>query len=110
MTNNSKVVLGIVTAAAAGAVIGMLFAPEKGTELRDKVRDTANGLASDLLDVIQRGRQQYAEVEDQVQDKAKELKSKVVGKYEETKDRVETEVANAKHEAENMKDKAQKYA
>jgi len=110
MTNNSKVVLGIVTAAAAGAVIGLLFAPEKGTELRDKVRDTANGLASDLLDVIQRGRQQYAEVEDQVQDKAKELKSKVVGKYEETKDRVETEVANAKHEAENMKDKAQKYA
>jgi gas vesicle protein len=110
MTNNSKVVLGIVTAAAAGAVIGMLFAPEKGTELRDKVRDTANGLASDLLDVIQRGRQQYAEVEDQVQDKAKELKSKVVGKYEETKDRVENEVANAKHEAENMKDKAQKYA
>ena len=110
MTNNSKVVLGIVTAAAAGAVIGMLFAPEKGTELRDKVRDTANGLASDLLDVIQRGRQKYAEVEDQVQDKAKELKSKVVGKYEETKDRVENEVANAKHEAENMKDKAQKYA
>ena len=110
MTNNSKVVLGIVTAAAAGAVIGLLFAPEKGTELRDKVRDTPNGLASDLLDVIQRGRQQYAEVEDQVQDKAKELKSKVVGKYEETKDRVETEVANAKHEAENMKDKAQKYA
>ncbi len=110
MTNNSKVVLGIVTAAAAGAVIGLLFAPEKGTELRDKVRDTANGLASDLLDVIQRGRQQYAEVEDQVQDKAKELKSKVVGKYEETKDRVENEVANAKHEAENMKDKAQKYA
>mgnify|MGYP000995158543 FL=1 len=110
MTNNSKVVLGIVTAAAAGAVIGLLFAPEKGTELRDKVRDTANGLASDLLDVIQRGRQQYAEVEDQVQDKAKELKAKVVGKYEETKDRVENEVANAKHEAENMKDKAQKYA
>jgi len=110
MTNNSKVVLGIVTAAAAGAVIGMLFAPEKGTELRDKVRDTANGLASDLLDVIQRGRQQYAEVEDQVQDKAKELKSKVVGKYEDTKDKVENEVANAKNEAENMKDKAQKYA
>jgi gas vesicle protein len=110
MTNNSKVVLGIVTAAAAGAVIGMLFAPEKGTELRDKVRDTANGLASDLLDVIQRGRQQYAEVEEQVQDKAKELKSKVVGKYEETKDKVENEVANVKNEAENMKDKAQKYA
>jgi gas vesicle protein len=110
MTNNSKVVLGIVTAAAAGAVIGLLFAPEKGTELREKVRDTANGLASDFLDVIQRGRQQYAEVEEQVQDKAKELKSKVVGKYAEAKDRVEDEVSNAKNEFDNVKDKAQKYA
>ncbi|MEI7586387.1 YtxH domain-containing protein [Runella sp.] len=110
MTNNSKVVLGIVTAAAAGAVIGLLFAPEKGTELREKVRDTANGLASDFLDVIQRGRQQYAEVEEEVQDKAKELKSKVAGKYAEAKDKVEDEVSNAKHEAENMKDKAQRYA
>lgn len=109
MTNNSKAVLGIVTAAAAGAVIGLLFAPEKGTELREKVRDTANGLASDFLDVIQRGRQQYAEVEEQVQDKAKDLKSKVVGKYAEAKDRVEDEVSNVKSEADNMKDKAQKY-
>lgn len=110
MTNNSKVVLGIVTAAAAGAVIGLLFAPEKGTELREKVRDTANGLASDFLDVIQRGRQQYAEVEEDIKDKAKELKSKAVGKYAEAKDRIEDEVSNAKNEAENLKDKAQKYA
>ena len=102
MSSNSKVVLGIVTAAAAGAVIGMLFAPEKGTELRGKVRDTANGLASDLLDSIQRGRDQYANVVDDVEDKAKELKSKAVGKVAEVKDRVENEV-------ENVKDKAQNY-
>ena len=103
MTNNSKVILGIITAAAAGAVIGMLFAPEKGTELREKVRDTANGLASDLLDVIQRGRQQYAEVEEEIQDKAKEIKSKAIGKFAEVKDQVEDEL-------DNVKNKAQKYA
>lgn len=103
MTNNSKVVLGIITAAAAGAVIGMLFAPEKGSELRDKMRDTANGFASDLLDAIQRGRQQYTELESEVEDKANELKSKAAGKVAEVKDRVESEV-------ENVKDKAQRYA
>ncbi len=103
MTNNSKVVLGIVTAAAAGAVIGMLFAPEKGSELRDKMRDTANGFASDLLDAIQRGRQQYTELEGEVEDKANELKSKAAGKVAEVKDRVESEV-------ENLKDKAQRYS
>ncbi|MFN3378963.1 YtxH domain-containing protein [Runella zeae] len=103
MTNNSKVVLGIITAAAAGAVIGMLFAPEKGSELRDKMRDTANGFASDLLDAIQRGRQQYTELEGEVEDKANELKSKAAGKVAEVKDRVESEV-------ENVKDKAQRYS
>ena len=46
MSKNSNVVLGIITAAAAGAVIGMLFAPDKGTELRDKVRGTEIGRAS----------------------------------------------------------------
>lgn len=103
MTSNSKIVLGLVTAAAAGAVIGLLFAPEKGTEIRDKVRETANGFASDLLDALQRGRQQYTDIKDNVEDKAKELKSKADEKITEVKDRVGDE-------AENAKNKAQRYA
>lgn len=103
MTSNSKIVLGLVTAAAAGAVIGLLFAPEKGTEIRDKVRETANGFASDLLDALQRGRQQYTEIKDDVEDKAKELKTKAEDKFTETKDRVNDEV-------DNVKNKAQRYA
>lgn len=103
MTSNSKIVLSIVTAAAAGAVIGLLFAPEKGTEIRDKVRETANGFASDLLDALQRGRQQYTDIKDNVEDKAKELKSKVDDKITEVKDRVGDEVDNARN-------KAQRYA
>ncbi|AEI47793.1 YtxH domain-containing protein [Runella slithyformis] len=103
MTSNSKIVLGLATAAAAGAVIGLLFAPEKGTEIRDKVRETANGFASDLLDALQRGRQQYTDIKDNVEDKAKELKSKADEKITEVKDRVS-------EEAENAKNKAQRYA
>lgn len=103
MTSNSKVVLGIVTAAAAGAVIGMLFAPEKGTELRGKVRDTANDLASDLLDAIQKGRQQFAQVEEDLEDNAQGMKSKAIGKIAEAKNRIEAEV-------DEIKDKAERYA
>ncbi|NBB17942.1 hypothetical protein GVN20_01120 [Runella sp. CRIBMP] len=103
MTSNSKIVLGLVTAAAAGAVIGLLFAPEKGTEIRDKVRETANGFASDLLDALQRGRQQYTEIKDNVEDTAKELKSKAEDRISEVKDRVSDEV-------DHVKNKAQRYA
>ena len=50
MSNNGRVFLGIVTAAAAGAVIGLLFAPEKGDDLRRKVKDSVNDWADQLLD------------------------------------------------------------
>ncbi|WP_428653141.1 YtxH domain-containing protein [Runella sp.] len=110
MTSNSKIVLGLATAAAAGAVIGLLFAPEKGTEIRDKVRETANGFASDLLDALQRGRQQYTEIKDNVEDKAKELKSKAEDKVTEAKDRITDAKDRVNDEVDNVKNKAQRYA
>lgn len=103
MSKNSNVVLGIITAAAAGAVIGMLFAPDKGTDLREKVRGTVNDLASDLLDAIKNKREQYAEMGEDMKNAAQNFKSKAVGKFAESKDQVENEMGNAK-------DKAQTYA
>lgn len=103
MSKNSSVVLGIITAAAAGAVIGMLFAPDKGTDLRDKVRGAVNDLASDLLDTIKQKREQYAGVGEDIKDATQNFKSKAMGKFAEAKDQVENEVGN-------VKDKLQSYA
>ncbi len=87
MTKNSKIIIGVAAAAAAGAAIGLLFAPEKGTKIREKVREVANDFATDLLDVIQRGGRQYSDSVDSIEDSAKRLKSKAVGKVAELKDR-----------------------
>ena len=38
MTTTSKIALGILGAAAAGVVIGLLLAPEKGSEMRQKIK------------------------------------------------------------------------
>ena len=103
MSKNSNVVLGIITAAAAGAVIGMLFAPDKGTDLREKVRGTVNDLASDLLDAIKNKRDQYSGMGEDIKDAAQNLKSKAVGKFAEAKDQAENGVEDAK-------DKVQSYA
>ena len=35
--NSGKLVLGLLAGLAAGAVLGILFAPEKGTETRLKI-------------------------------------------------------------------------
>ena len=48
MTTTTKVVLGILGAAAAGVVIGMLIAPEKGAELRNRIKRTAGEWTDNL--------------------------------------------------------------
>lgn len=52
MTTNSKIILGLVGAAAAGVLVGLLLAPEKGSDLRKKVKDTAGDWASHLTDLF----------------------------------------------------------
>lgn len=52
MTSRTKVILGIVGAAAAGAAIALLLAPEKGTDLRSRISRTTGGWADQLTDVL----------------------------------------------------------
>ncbi|KYP15239.1 YtxH domain-containing protein [Flavihumibacter sp. CACIAM 22H1] len=48
MTTTSKIVLGVLGAAAAGVAIGLLVAPEKGKDLRNKIADNAKNWADEL--------------------------------------------------------------
>lgn len=70
MNDNSKVLLGLLAGLAAGAALGLLFAPEKGSETRDKLSqslkdlgdsikeraadeiDNLNGLKDKIVDVV----------------------------------------------------------
>jgi gas vesicle protein len=49
MDNNGKLIMAILAGAAAGVVIGLLIAPEKGSETRDRLKDTAKKLADTIL-------------------------------------------------------------
>jgi gas vesicle protein len=55
-SSGSKMIIsfgaGLIIGAAAGAVAGVLFAPDKGTETRKKISDKTKSLKNDLTEKI----------------------------------------------------------
>ena len=50
MNDNSKVVVALLAGLAAGAALGILFSPEKGSETRDKLNDALKNLGDSIKD------------------------------------------------------------
>lgn len=64
MNTTGKVILGILGAAAAGVVIGMLVAPDKGKETRKKLRKTAEDWAESMSHLWSRGKEAAEDIKD----------------------------------------------
>lgn len=52
MSTKTKLVLGLVGAAAAGVIVGLLLAPDAGEDTRKKIKETASGWGSHLGDLF----------------------------------------------------------
>lgn len=50
MSDNTKVLAALLAGMAAGAAIGILFAPEKGSETRHKLNDSLKDLGDAIKD------------------------------------------------------------
>ncbi|MCJ8210490.1 YtxH domain-containing protein [Mucilaginibacter sp. RS28] len=48
MNNNSKIIVAMLAGLAAGAALGILFAPDSGTETRDKLSDSLKDLSDSI--------------------------------------------------------------
>jgi gas vesicle protein len=51
--NTTNVTIALLTGAAIGAVLGILFAPEKGSDTRSKLTRKANGLTDAMNEKVQ---------------------------------------------------------
>ncbi len=73
--NNSKAFFSIFIAAAVGATVGMLFAPEDGDKTRKKIKKSANEWANDALEALEKGKAKVQDTADNVMSKAKSYKN-----------------------------------
>ncbi|WP_353133177.1 YtxH domain-containing protein [Pseudopedobacter sp.] len=48
MTENTKTAIALLAGLAAGAALGLLFAPEKGSDTRDKLSDSLKNLGDSI--------------------------------------------------------------
>lgn len=75
MTSRNKVLLGILGAAAAGVIIGLLIAPEKGKDMRKKIKRTAEEWADNLGHLWAKGKKVTEDGVEEIKEKAKNAKA-----------------------------------
>ena len=89
MSNNTgNTLLAVLSGAAIGAGIGILFAPDKGSRTREKIKDGYEDTKNDLL-------RKFQNVSDELKSKFSKSKNDFDGSYEDL-------VSNVSHKTEDM--------
>jgi len=86
MNDNSKIVVALLAGLAAGAALGILFAPDKGTETRDKLTDSLKKLGDSIRETAASEIDNLVGFKDKVVDN---IKSKIKTADEEYQDDLE---------------------
>lgn len=76
MNKTGKIITAFAAGAAAGAILGLLFAPGKGSETRDKLKSKAKKLSSDFEETISKAEGKIKDWKEDLEEAIKEKTEK----------------------------------
>jgi len=86
MNDNSKIVVALLAGLAAGAALGILFAPDKGSDTRDKLSESLKNLGESIKETAANEIDNLVGLKDKVVDN---IKTRIRGEEEEYQDDLE---------------------
>lgn len=112
-SDSSLPVVALLTGLAVGAVIGVLFAPERGADIRTKISDKAKDLSDAAKDKLQSVKNKFhseghelAELKDEVVDKVKSKAKEVENLKDEVVDDAKSKAKDIADDVKAVADKA----
>ncbi|MGZ8511072.1 MAG: YtxH domain-containing protein [Chitinophagaceae bacterium] len=78
MNNTSKVLVALAAGVAAGAVLAVLFAPDKGSETRRKINEQGGKLAGSIKEKFSGAKEKFNDFKEEVEQTLKEKAEKFV--------------------------------
>lgn len=72
MNNTGKILIALVALAAAGAIVGILFAPDKGSETRKKIKEQGRKVVDDVQYNFRKGKEKFNDLKVDIEQSVKE--------------------------------------
>jgi gas vesicle protein len=78
MNNTNKILTAVGAGIVVGTIVGVLFAPEKGSETRKKISGQGKKIVEDVQNKFRRGRNKFNDLADDLLQAAREKGERIV--------------------------------
>lgn len=77
MKSSAKILVALAAGAAIGGVLGILFAPDKGSATREKISDKAKDVSDSIKDYVSASKEKLERMRENLETKLDKINRKI---------------------------------